>query len=37
MEVNGVATVFFKILAEAEDEVIDGAGSGVHVVTPNNL
>jgi hypothetical protein len=37
MKMFWVAAVFFKILAEAEDKVIDGSCSGVNIITPYSL
>ena len=34
VEIAGIAGIFFEILPEVKNEIIDGAGGGVHVITP---
>ena len=37
MEVPGVATIALEILAEVQYKIVDGAGSGIHIVAPYHL
>lgn len=37
MEVSWVSAVFFKIFSEAENKIVNGAGGGVNIITPNRL
>jgi hypothetical protein len=37
VKIAGVAAIFFKILTEVEDKIIDSPGGRVYVVSPYNL
>src|SRR5690242_2298150 len=37
MEIPGITAVFFEVLAEVEDKVVNGTGGWVYVVAPYNL
>src|SRR6516162_9980758 len=37
MKMPGAAAVFFKILPEIENKVVDGSCGGINIITPNGL
>lgn len=37
VKVRRVATVALEVFSEIEDEVVDGTGSWIHIVTPDYL
>jgi hypothetical protein len=37
MKVAGIAAIVFEIFTKVQYEVINGAGSGIHVIAPNRL
>lgn len=37
VEVFRIATIGFEVFSEVEDEIIDGAGGGIYLISPDTL